>query len=97
MWSLEALKPTMKELRRHVIVDQYAVFWRDIAFELDLDCNVIDDIEEKYPDCKDCFYHVLKIWLKSNVTWKALEIAIINAKNVKDELDLIDDLDGKMC
>ena len=94
--STGALKPTMKDFNRYV-KNQYAVFWNNIAFELDLEYTTIDDIKNKFIDCETCLYEVFKAWLKSsgNTTWKVLEIAIINAKRLKDGLDPIDDLDGK--
>ena len=86
----------MKDINRYV-KSQYAVFWKDIAFELDLEYTTIDDIENKFTFCETRLYEVVKAWLESNddTTWKVLEMAIINAKRIKDGLDLIEDLVGK--
>ena len=94
--STGAVKPTMREFNRYV-KNQYAVFWKDIAFELELKYKAVDDIEQGFTDCEKRLYEVFKAWLESsnNTTWKVLEIAIINAKRLKEGLDLIDDLDGK--
>ena len=86
----------MKDINTYV-KSQYAVFWRDLAFELDLEYTTIDDIENRFTDCETCLYEVVNAWLESNnnTTWKVLEMAIINAKRLKDGLDPIEDLDGK--
>ena len=94
--SIGAQKPTMKDINRYV-KSQHAVFWRDIAFELDLEYATIDDIENRFTNCETYLHEVVKAWLVSNndTTWKVLEMAIINAKRLKDGLDPIEDLDGK--
>ena len=81
----------MKDLNRYV-KKQFAVDWKDIALELNLNYEIIDDIEkEKSGVCEDCFSAILKEWLRSNVTWKTLEVAIINANRINSGLDPIDD------
>ena len=94
--SVGTQKPTMKEVNRYV-KSQHAVFWNDIAYELDLEYDTIDGIEKNVNDCEKSLCEVVNVWLKSNnnPTWKVLEIAIINAKRLKDGLDLIEDLVGK--
>ena len=92
----ESKTPTMKELNRYV-VNKYAIYWKDIGFELDLECNKIDNIKANYLKCEERLYEVLKAWLElnDNTTWKRLEVAIINAKRVKSGMDPIDDVNGK--
>ena len=93
---IETKRPTMKELNRYV-VNQYAAYWRDIGFELDLECSKIDNIKANYFKCEECLYEVLKAWLqlKDDATWKTLEIAIVNAKRIKSGMNPIDDVNGK--
>ena len=85
----------MKELNRY-LKKQYAVDWKDIAMELNLNYETIDDIDkDHYGRNEDCFSAILKEWLKSNVTWKTLEVAINNANRINSGLDPIDDDDDK--
>ena len=86
----------MKDLNRYVI-NKYAMYWRDIGFELDLEHSKIDIIETNYSECEKRFYEVLKAWLQldKNISWKALEVAIMNAKILKGGGNLIDYVDGK--
>ena len=93
---VETMKPTMKDLNRYVI-NPYATHWRDIGFELDLDCNKIDVIEANFSECEKRLYEVLKAWLQlnENTSWKALEVAIINAKRLKSGGNPIVCMDGK--
>ena len=86
----------MKEINRYV-KSQYAVFWSDIAYELELECDIINGIEKEFADCEKRLCEVANVWLKLsiNTTWRVLEMAIINAKRLKDGLDPIEDLDGK--
>ena len=87
--------PSMKELNRYV-VPQYAVFWRDIALELELDYEKVDDIEASFSRNEKCLLDVLKVWLDSNndTTWEALELAVINVKRMKSGLNPIDEVDS---
>lgn len=63
----------MKELNRYVI-NQYAMYWKDIGFELDLKWSKIDVIETNHSECEKRLYEVLKAWLQidENISWKAL-------------------------
>ena len=93
---IETKRPTMKELNRYV-VNQYAIYWRDIGFELDLECSKIDNIKANCFECEGRLYEVLKAWLqvKDHATWKTLEVAIINVKRLKSGADLVDSVEGK--
>ena len=65
--------PTMKDLNRYV--KKYAVDWKDIGIELDLEFDVLDLIEKDHPQqSAACLQKTLDKWLKSNsnVTWKSL-------------------------
>ena len=86
----------MKELNRYV-VNQYAIYWRDIGFELDLRCSKIDSIEANCLECEKRLYEVLKAWLQldDDTTWKLLEVAIINAKRIKIGENPVDYVKGK--
>lgn len=93
---IENKRPTMKELNRYV-VNQYAIYWRDIGFELDLKCSKIDNIKANCFECEDRLYEVLKAWLqvKDHATWKTLEVAIINVKRLKSGAHPVDYVEGK--
>ena len=93
---VETKRPTMKELNRYV-VNQYAVYWRDIAFELDLKCSKIDNIKANCFECEDRLYEALKAWLqiKDDATWKILEDAIIYVKRLKSGADPVDYVEGQ--
>ena len=94
---IETKRPTMKELYRYV-VNQYAIYWRDIGFELDLKCSKIDNIKANSFECEDRLYEVLKAWLEvkeDHATWKTLEVAIINVKRLKSGADPVDSVEGK--
>ena len=90
------LKPTIKEINTYV-KNQYAVFWKDIAIELEMHYGKVEDIEKKCYDNETRICTVLYTWLDTscNVSWKALEVAIINAQRIQEGLDPIEDLDGK--
>ena len=94
--DIETVKPTMKDLNRYVI-NKFAIYWRDIGFELDLECSKIDNIQANCNECEECLYEVLKAWLQldKNVSWNALVVAIINARRLKSGKDPIDCVDGK--
>ena len=75
----------MKDLNGYV-VNRYAVYWEEIATELDL-YSEIENVEEKYSKDKERLRKVLETWHNSNEnpTWEQLEVAIYNAKKLKDE------------
>ena len=75
----------MRDLNRYV-KNRYAVYWKDIAFELDIDYAEIDKIEENHSKCEERLFCVLKAWYnsKNNLTWRDLEDAISNAIKIKN-------------
>ena len=87
----------MRDINRYGI-RQYVVFWKSIAFELNLKFETICSIEKSSTNHEGCLCKALEVWLKessNDITWKVLEMAIINAKRLKDGLKTVKDLDGK--
>ena len=83
----ESKPVTMEELDR--LVNEYFLYWENIAYELDLS-DKIDQIEEKYPDCQERLRKVLEIWYNSNKnpTWDQLEDAISNAIKIMNKEEI---------
>ena len=83
----------MKDLNRYV-VRKYATDWFDIGIELGLELDVLDIIEEDYPQRSvKCFQKTLNKWLELNTddaTWKTLEVALTNVNRMNLGLDPVD-------
>ena len=87
----------MKDLNRYVTW-KYAINWYDIGIELGLMANVLDIIEKNnHQQNEICFRKTLTEWLNTdNATWKALEVALTNINRIKNGLDPVDDVYGKI-
>ena len=87
----------MKDINRYV-TRKYAVDWKDIGIELDLELATLDTIEKDHPlQSEDCFQAMIDKWLRltgDNATWKALEVALTNVNRQKLDLDPVDDVYG---
>ena len=87
----------MKDLNRYV-VKEYATGWYDVGIELDLECDVLDKIENSGGRSVNCFRQTLNHWLlvkKDIATWKELEVALTNVNRAKLGLDPVDNVYGK--
>ena len=95
LWFTEDERPTMKNLNRYVTT-RYATDWFDIGLELDLELDVLEIIKKDNPQQSvTCFRKTLDKWLKlngDNATWKALEVAITNARRAILSLGRVDDV-----
>ena len=60
--------------------------WYDIGVELDIDPSILDSIQDRYSDPKDCLTEMIKEWLKSKPTWSALGDAL--KEEAVDEVEL---------
>ena len=83
----------MKDINRYV-TNKYAVDWKKIGIELDLQPTALDTIRG---NDEDCFQAMINKWLRlthNKATWKALEVAITNVERQKLSLDPVDDVYG---
>ena len=84
----------MRDLNRYV-AKKYAVDWKDIGIELELEFDVLGIIEKDNPQQSvTCFQKTLDNWLKltPNPTWKTLEVALTNVSRQQLSLDPVDNL-----
>ncbi|XP_065887379.1 uncharacterized protein [Dysidea avara] len=94
-------KPTMIELERHGVAQQYAADWFETGVKLGLNDfpNVLENItESSLENDRLCFHEVLYKWLKlfPDATWRSLEVALTNVKREKLHLDPVTDVNISM-
>ena len=70
--------------------------WRRLGLELDLTPEILDAIQQRYPEAEDRLERVLLEWLnKGTATWKQLVEALWAVP--VGETKLAKDLEGKHC
>ena len=83
----------MKDINRYV-TNKYAVDWKNIGIELDLQTTTLRTIRGSD---EDCFQAMIDKWLLltgDKATWKAIEVAITNVQRQKLGLHPVDDVYG---